>query len=149
MQVPTSRAGVMKTTIAVFTVCVLFGAVKAALDITSEQKDKLDKFRDECKAESGVDVEILKKLRDGVFSEDKKFKEFLFCVSKKTGFQNDAGDVQETVIIEKLGKALKNPAKAKELTEKCAKQNGSPSEISYKVVTCFYNSSPDHIVVVQ
>lgn len=94
-------------------------------------------------------MEILKKLRDGVFSEDKKFKEFLFCVSKRIGFQNDAGEVQEAVIAEKLGKALKDTAKAKELTEKCAKQNGSASDITYKVVTCFYNSSPDHIVIVQ
>ncbi|XP_018565058.1 B1 protein-like [Anoplophora glabripennis] len=138
----------MKTSVAIIVTCVIFSTAKATLDITSEQKAKLDEYKDECKKQSGVNVEILKKLPEGEFPEDPKLKEFLFCVSKKTGFQNDAGEIQQAVIIEKLGKALKDPAKAKELTEKCTNQEGSPSEITYKFVICFYNHSSKHVVIV-
>lgn len=119
------------------------------LEITSEQKAKLQQYKEDCKAETGVDVDILKKLKDGEFPDDPKLKDFLFCVSKKAGFQNEAGEVQESVILDKLGHAIKDEEKAKQLTEKCAKQEGSPAEVVYKIVSCLYSSTPNHIVIIH
>ncbi|KAJ8924162.1 hypothetical protein NQ315_006946 [Exocentrus adspersus] len=120
-----------------------------AVEITQEQKAKLDKYREECKQQSNVDVEILKKMREGVFTDDPKLKEFLLCVSKKAGFQNEAGEVQQDVIVEKLGHAMSDEEKAKKLIEKCGTQEGSPAGVVFKVVKCLYDSTPNHIVIIH
>ncbi|KAJ8932125.1 hypothetical protein NQ314_014906 [Rhamnusium bicolor] len=109
--------------------------VEAELTPTKDQEKKLVEYHNKCLVETSADAEMLAKLLDGVFPEEQKFKEYLLCISKKAGFQNDDGEVQKDVVIEKLGESLKDPSKAKELTESCITQ-GSPTDIVYKVVTC-------------
>lgn len=53
-----------------------------------------------------MDLDLINKARKGDMLDDPALKDYLFCMSKKIGFQNDDGDFQPDVIRDKLSDDL-------------------------------------------
>lgn len=117
--------------------------LQAELIITDEQRAKLVEHHKVCSGEVGVQDDVIEKLLDGVFTEDQTFKDYLLCVSKRIGFQNEAGEVQKDVIITKLRDSIEDSSKAEEYVEKCLVEEGNPADVVYKVVTCLQENTPN------
>nr|QOL70669.1 odorant-binding protein [Callosobruchus chinensis] len=86
----------MKAFVVAAVICAVAVLVKA--ELTEEQKEKLKKHHQECLAETKVDEELVKKARQGDFTEDQKLKDHMFCVVKKIGFLDDAGEIKMDVL---------------------------------------------------
>ncbi|KAJ8955685.1 hypothetical protein NQ318_008556 [Aromia moschata] len=101
--------------------------LQAEIILTEEQIQKLLVHHKACLTVPSRGDEFAGSLVKGVLIDDQQFKEYLFCISKRIGFQNDAGDVNKELIIEKLRKSVKDPSKAEEYVDTClAKKTDSP-----------------------
>ncbi|RZC42570.1 PBP GOBP domain containing protein [Asbolus verrucosus] len=78
-----------------------------------------------CANEAGVEQEKVKGFKKGKFYEDSKFKDYVFCLSKKIGYQNDAGDFRNDFL----------PVIA---LSKCAVKKDTPQESAYQFFKCYY-----------
>lgn len=116
--------------------------------LSDEQKAKLKNYHLECIKETGVNPDLVTKARNGEFADDEKFKNHLFCVSKKVGFQNEAGDIQEDVIRTKLNAEIKDLDITNKLIAKCALKKATPAQTAYDTIVCYYNATPHHISIV-
>nr|AQY18977.1 odorant-binding protein [Galeruca daurica] len=119
----------------------------ANAEITAEQKEKLKEYHKACIVESGVNPEVVKQSRQGQFAEDEKFKIHLFCISKKIGFQNDAGEIQTGVLSKKVGAILNDQKLADQLISTCAQAKENAAETTFQTVKCFFEKSPEHISI--
>nr|WJJ63272.1 odorant binding protein 14 [Pachyrhinus yasumatsui] len=127
---------------------VLFVAVFALFALTQvqsqtdKQKELLAQHYKQCLEISKVDQTILQKARIGEFANDPKLKEHILCVTRKIGFQNDAGELQREVIKRKLKEAVKgDEAKAKVLMEACAIANPDPKAQAYNAFKCIWQKA--------
>nr|WQM40729.1 odorant-binding protein 9 [Xyleborus affinis] len=135
----------MKTIIVA--VALVGSLLYANADLTDEQKQKILANGKACVSETGVNPELIKEARQGKFTEDDKLKAFTFCMSKKIGFQNDAGEVQADVVKQKLGGALGNQDTANQIVQKCLVAKSSPQETAFQSFKCYYESTPTHLTV--
>ncbi|RZC37080.1 PBP GOBP domain containing protein [Asbolus verrucosus] len=122
-------------------------AVVGVQALTDEQKEKIKAYHKDCSAESGVDQDLISKARKGEFVDDAKLKEHLFCFSKKAGFQNDAGDIQEDVIRTKLNAELKDLDATNKLITKCAVKKDTPQQTAFDTIKCYYENTPTHVTL--
>nr|UTN00825.1 odorant binding protein [Semanotus bifasciatus] len=131
-----------------FIICVIcfFGAVQAAV-ITEEQKGKLLEFNKQCMEETHVDMDIVMKASKGVYTDDPTFKKHIFCVNKKAGFQNAAGDLQIDTMKAKINSIVKDEKKTNEFISKCALNKDTPENTAFEVAKCFHNISPEKDVL--
>lgn len=90
--------------------------------------------------ESRVSEDAVKLAMIGNFPDDPAFKEHLFCMSKKVGLQNDAGEIQMNEVRSKISKYVDDPALAEKL-ENCAKQKDTPQQTAFEVAKCTYEAS--------
>lgn len=67
------------------------------------------------------------------------------CISKKVGFQNEAGDSQDEVIRTKLNAELNNLDVTNKLIAKCVTKQATPAETAFNSFVCYYQSTPEHI----
>ncbi|KAJ8955677.1 hypothetical protein NQ318_008548 [Aromia moschata] len=114
--------------------------------LTPEQKEKLSGHHKACLAETGVDSDLVTKARKGEFSEDPKLKEHIFCVAKKIGFVNDAGDFQKDVMKTKISAVLGDEALAEKYIAECAVSKGTPQETAFQAIKCYYEKSRKSVV---
>lgn len=129
----------MKTFVAIF---VIFGiSIYVNAQLIEEIKQKIAANAKECITETGVDTELIKQARQGTFSDDPILKTFAFCMSKKSGFQNEAGEVQTDVLRTKLSQVLNSPEKANELIEKCLKKEKTPEDTAFETYKCYQITS--------
>uniref|UniRef100_M3TYY8 Odorant binding protein 4 n=1 Tax=Ips typographus TaxID=55986 RepID=M3TYY8_IPSTY len=119
----------------------------ADADLTQQQKDKLLADGKACVAETGVSTDLIQAARQGKFTEDDKLKAFSFCMSKRLGFQNDAGDIQTEVVKQKLGGALGDLGVAAQLVTKCLVPKATPQETAFESFRCYYQNTPTHLTV--
>lgn len=117
-------------------------------ELTQDQVEKLKEHHRECSQISGVSQDLVKKARQGDFSEDQKLKNHLFCVSKKIGFQSEDGKIQNEVLKTKVGAALGDQELANSLIGECAKESTSGPETAFQIIKCYYEKTPKHISIV-
>ncbi|XP_028141918.1 uncharacterized protein LOC114335825 [Diabrotica virgifera virgifera] len=127
---------------------LVFAVYYANAAITPEQAEKIKSFHKECLPESGVNPELVQKARQGDFANDDKLKAHIFCVSKKIGFQNDAGEIQVEVLKAKVGAALEDPALAAQLIGTCAKQQANGPETAFETIKCYHEKTPIHLSII-
>ncbi|XP_019866436.1 B2 protein [Aethina tumida] len=116
----------------------VFGLTLAAL--SDEQRAKLKTYHEECSKESQVDQSLVEKAKAGEFTDDDGLKNHIFCVSKKLGFQNDAGEIQVGVVKEKLATVIDDPSKIDEIVKKCAVQKDTPQNTAFSTIECYYHA---------
>jgi len=144
------RWGVVKNKIHIyikmkaFLAVLVIAFVASTYALNDEQKAKFKVHKDECIAETKVDVEMLKKTKTGVFSDDEKLKEFLFCLGKKTGMLNDAGEYQMETIKKHLVGAYGEEISEK-LIKACTEKNfPTGQEAAFHITKCHYELYPEH-----
>nr|UYB94414.1 odorant-binding protein 12 [Lytta caraganae] len=133
----------------VFAVTIMFAVMVAAqaLTLSDEQKAKLKAYHTECSSASGVDQQLVQKARQGEFVDDPKLKAHLLCVSKHIGFQNEAGELQNSVVQDKINGQLNDEGKTKALVDKCVAQKATPEDTIFEAVKCVYENSSKQAVL--
>ncbi|XP_044745333.1 uncharacterized protein LOC123307181 [Coccinella septempunctata] len=120
-------------------------AIIAVQALTDEQKEKLKNYSTACSESTGVDKEAITNARKGLFTDNEKYKDYLFCMSKKIGYQNEAGEIQKDVLREKALTALKDEKLVDNLIEKCAVAKDTPQNTAFETIKCYYENNPKHI----
>nr|AHE13799.1 odorant binding protein [Lissorhoptrus oryzophilus] len=135
----------MKSFLAAVVIIGALACIEAQL--TDEQKAKLKEHYTVCVGGTGVDKDVVTKARQGNFVDDPKLKAFAFCMSKRIGFQNEAGDVQPDVVKAKLSGAINDPAAADKLIQQCLIKKENPEDTAFNAFQCYYENTPTHIAI--
>ncbi|KAL1513933.1 hypothetical protein ABEB36_003271 [Hypothenemus hampei] len=120
----------------------LFVALVQVKALTDKQKELLAQHYKQCVELSKVDPTVLQKARSGDFANDDKLKQHILCIAKKSGFQNEAGVLQRSVIKTKLKEALKgDEVKTQELVNTCAVAKPDPKLQAFEAFKCIYQKA--------
>ncbi|KPJ11690.1 hypothetical protein RR48_07996 [Papilio machaon] len=135
---------VLKTTL-LFLCAVLVGittAKKATIGVPSDIVGLITEKSVECIAETGADVNILQRIFNWQFDNNKTSKKFSFCLFKKAGFSDDTGHFHKDKILALYEKSdKKEEIKAAVMAcDKISEKN--PLETMYKVILCFFDKTP-------
>nr|APG79378.1 pheromone binding protein 17 [Cyrtotrachelus buqueti] len=123
---------------AVFLLVTLF-QVKCQTD---KQKELLAQHYKQCVEQTHVDQNVLQQARAGNFTDDPKLKDHILCITKKIGFQDEAGHLQKEVIQKKLKEAVKgNEDQTKKLMEACAITNQDPKLQAFNAFKCIHHKA--------
>ncbi|VEN49322.1 unnamed protein product [Callosobruchus maculatus] len=133
----------MKAFVVAAVICAVAVLVKA--ELTEEQKEKLKKHHQECLAETKVDEELVKKARQGDFTEDQKLKDHMFCVLKKTGFLDDAGEIKMDVLKAKVVSVI-GEEKAEKIISACAVKKDNGPETAFQMIKCYFAKAGKPII---
>nr|AQY18983.1 odorant-binding protein [Galeruca daurica] len=118
----------------------------ANAELTEEQREKLREHNKECSAESGVNPDVIKLIKEGgEFPDDEKLKTHVVCLAKKIGFMNDAGEVQPEVIREKI-KAVLGDKALTEIMEACTGATEKDADTTFQKVQCFLQKAQKHFI---
>ncbi|XP_013176038.1 PREDICTED: uncharacterized protein LOC106124119 [Papilio xuthus] len=135
----------VKTTTLLFLCTVLVGittARKATIGVPSDIVGLITEKSVECIAETGADVNILQRIFNWQFDNNKTSKKFSFCLFKKAGFSDDTGHFHKDKILALYEKSDKKEEikAAVDACDKIAEKN--PLETMYKVILCFFDKTP-------
>lgn len=97
-------------------------------------------FKTACIKESNVASAAVENLNAIKFDDsDSSLKKFIFCLNKKLGLQNDAGEFQ----VEVIKKDLKGSEKdIEELLKICLGKKDTPAEAAYEALKCVRFNDP-------
>ncbi|CAO1399262.1 unnamed protein product, partial [Diamesa tonsa] len=99
-----------------------------------------------CIKEIGINQDTVDKFKEGDLSaKDDKAKCFVKCFFKRTGFMNEAGQLQRDVIINKLSSKNQgaNNEKLSQLVDKCLQETGANEcDLAYNVFVCYKTNKP-------
>ncbi|KAF2906130.1 hypothetical protein ILUMI_00046 [Ignelater luminosus] len=132
----------MKTfSVVVISLCLLHNLITQA-----SSEVQLDEDEQSCvvATEISEDIVVEAKETNTVFADDPKYKEFLACLWKRTGYQNEDGQIN----WENIGEVLKKDyaeAVVKEIIQKCDKIEGKTDgdEVAL-VLECLDSHAPSH-----
>jgi len=115
-----------------------FIAAASAASLTDEQKAKGQEHVKKCLAETKVDPAVVKKLKDGDFSnEDESTQCFALCFLREAGFVDAQGNQQADVIIAKMS-VNHDKDKVKAVVDKCKETKGtSPCNKAFNSYKCY------------
>lgn len=113
-----------------------------------KQVDSSEGFLMECRNKTGVDVRIIEAAKNGQFADDVKLKEYMVCLGEKTGFLDDAGNIQHHVLKNTYGSLLKDQELANRLDQECAVMRRiALQDLVFEIVKCYYEKNPKHIII--
>lgn len=95
-----------------------------------------------CSQQSGVDAKLVENARTGQFAEDTKLKDYLYCVGKRIGTVDEAGNLQHGVFRAKMALLLSNQELADKLDAKCFVAKGTVQETAFEVAKCYVETAP-------
>nr|UWL63309.1 odorant binding protein 19 [Pagiophloeus tsushimanus] len=122
---------------AVLTFLVVLVTVKT--ELTVEQREKLTNMANRCTKETGATEEMVQKSMNGEFSEDPRFKEFLFCVDKQAGFVDESGKRNRDALKMQLVETFGHEDKIDNILDTClAIEKPTPQETAFELAKCFY-----------
>nr|AKI84383.1 OBP25 [Holotrichia parallela] len=133
----------MKQFVTVLALCVIV-SVQA---ITDEQKAKVKQYQGECLASTGVDKKLVEEGEKGNFIVDPKLRQFISCFLTKTGIQNEAGEIQGSVIKQKLA-ADYTESEIDTILEKCKNDEKTPADIAAVFYKCYWANADKHVPLV-
>ncbi|KAJ8932132.1 hypothetical protein NQ314_014913 [Rhamnusium bicolor] len=110
--------------------------------MTKEEEDKVMSYHKECLEESKVDEALALQAKNGKYVDDAKLKKHLFCVNKKIGFQNEAGDLQIDFIKSKINAIIKDDGLTNEVVNKCNIKKDTPEDTAFETLKCFHQFAP-------
>ncbi|CAK1601808.1 unnamed protein product [Parnassius mnemosyne] len=120
----------------------LTSAKKASIYVPSDIVGLITEKSVECIAETGADLNILQRVFQWQFDNNKTSKKFSFCLFKKAGFSDDTGHFHKNKLLALYEKSDKKE-RVKEVIDECAKINEkNPLETMYKVILCFFDKTP-------
>ncbi|XP_017783013.1 PREDICTED: uncharacterized protein LOC108567194 [Nicrophorus vespilloides] len=112
-------------------------------------EEKLIKYKMQCLTYSRVSIEAVNEMKMGVFSDEAKLKEFLFCVAKKTGFMNKDGQY-EVDRIRSVIEETRGMGGAEIFVSGCLKEpKESGPETSFELAKCLFEKSKGYISLIS
>ncbi|CAH2050189.1 unnamed protein product, partial [Iphiclides podalirius] len=124
------------------TLSVAYTSAKATIAVPADIVGLITEKSVECIAETGADVNILQRVFNWQFDNNKTSKKFSFCLFKKAGFSDETGHFHKDKILALYEKSGKKDLVANAASE-CDKINEkNPLETMYKVILCFFDKSP-------
>lgn len=91
-----------------------------------------------CLRSSQVSVDSIKNIQVGQVDNDPKMKEYLLCMNKNAGIQDESGYFNNNMIEKTLRRGGFNDETIKEVLEACPKLKQTPEETAYEFMRCFY-----------
>nr|AQY18982.1 odorant-binding protein [Galeruca daurica] len=125
----------------IFASLCIIEAVKADV-LSPEARTKIIENAKKCQKESEVDMKLLLKIKEGVFTDDPKLKEHMLCVSKSFGIQQQNGEFNEAVMKVIFKKNGADDKKAEELSKKCLIKKDSPENSAFETMKCIHSIIP-------
>ncbi|CAF4841106.1 unnamed protein product [Pieris macdunnoughi] len=126
----------------VLAVCVL--AVQA---LTEEQKEKLQKHRGECLAESKADEQLVTKLKTGDFkTENEPLKKYALCMLIKSELMTKDGKFKKDVALAKVPNAADKPAVEKLIDTCLANKGNTPQQTAWNYAKCYHEKDAKHSI---
>nr|QFO46774.1 odorant binding protein [Cylas formicarius] len=114
-------------------------------DVSTE----LTKVFRQCIKQSGVDRDVLVMSKKGEFADDKRLKEYYFCVAKLWGVMNEAGDILPDVLTKKTQEIYRDEALTKKLAGLCGVRKDQPLETAFQMAQCYYKNAPGDLKIMQ
>lgn len=111
-----------------------------ALALTDEEQAIYTQHHKDCVETSRVEMEILEKAYEGEVIDDANLKKYFNCFFVKSGFQNEAGDMQSNVINSVLPHMTKNADETAKTIIECEgrKLKGpDPEETAFMNFKCY------------
>lgn len=99
-------------------------------------------MHNECVTQAGVTDEQVAQVMAGNFLSDPEVKEQIFCMTKKLGFLNDAGEIQMDIIEAMIAEFVPDAALAEKL-KKCGVQKDTPQDTAFELAKCAYQAKFD------
>ncbi|XP_017783049.1 PREDICTED: uncharacterized protein LOC108567224 [Nicrophorus vespilloides] len=122
-----------------FAVLIVASLAVAAYGLSEEEKTKLKGFSQECKTQTGVNVEHVEKMKQKVFVQgDDKFYDYCMCMMKKIKFITEDGSVDVDHIKTKIP-AGDDKAKAETVINDCSKV-GEGKNKAWSLAKCLAES---------
>ncbi|XP_017783032.1 PREDICTED: general odorant-binding protein 56d-like [Nicrophorus vespilloides] len=124
--------------VAILVAAVLF----TAQAISDEQKTIFKKFYTECTESTGVEADLIVKMRKAEFTDnDEKLAAYYHCMMVKLGFQSPEGAFNVNAITDKIPENLNREDTIKSINLCVASAGeGTPEQSAYKVFKCFIQS---------
>ncbi|RZC39146.1 PBP GOBP domain containing protein [Asbolus verrucosus] len=91
-----------------------------------------------CRNEIGLTENKVTSFLDGNFSEEPELKEFLFCMYKKLGAMNAAGEIQNDMVKKELLRKYSSELVNK-IIKKCVSRKSTPQETAFQMFKCIDN----------
>ncbi|XP_013134592.1 PREDICTED: uncharacterized protein LOC106100316 [Papilio polytes] len=120
----------------------IFRTLQATIGVPSDIVGLITEKSVECIAETGADINILQRIFQWQFDNNKTSKKFSFCLFKKAGFSDETGHFHKDKILALYEKSDKKEQikAAVNACEKISEKN--PLETMYKVILCFFDKTP-------
>ncbi|XP_030764833.1 B2 protein-like [Sitophilus oryzae] len=132
----------MKLISASFLLVIGFTLIQAQGEI----RDEILTHSTHCVGETGADLALVEQARRGVFQDDPNLRSFAFCMSRRLGFQNEAGEIQRELIRERLASLLSADI-ADQLVKACLIEKATPEETAAAAYRCYYETAPTRVVI--
>nr|UTN00835.1 odorant binding protein [Semanotus bifasciatus] len=104
---------------------------------SSEEVQNLLQYHEECKLKTNIDDYRVLNILTGTFPDDPLLRRHVFCLSKKFGIQNEAGEIQRREVREKLEKLVNNSEKIDEIIKTCIVQKDDPEQTAVDIARCY------------
>ncbi|CAG9860395.1 unnamed protein product [Phyllotreta striolata] len=117
--------------------------LSTALDIPDGMATDMMKEVTGCIDKTKIDFELLLKLKEGVFEDNPKVKEFLVCLYKNLGGFNGNNELQTDFIKQKMQMVSGESKIVDEIVKKCVIQKKTPEETAFECSKCVYNALPE------
>lgn len=92
-----------------------------------------------------MDAKVVENARNGQFVNDDKLKNYLYCVGKRIGTVDEAGNLQHGVFRAKMAMLLSNQELADKLDTKCFVAKGNIQDTAFEVAKCYIATAPKGI----
>nr|AXO78396.1 odorant binding protein 18 [Xylotrechus quadripes] len=114
-------------------------AIISTQSMTENQREILMAAHAECSAETGVDEAKVRMALTGEAAVDQSVKDHMFCINKKIGVQNDAGELQVDAIRAEVETAVADKSIIDGMMSTCVVQKSTPQDTAFETNKCFYN----------
>ncbi|RZC32677.1 B1 protein [Asbolus verrucosus] len=119
---------------------VCFLVIIALVAAETEDEQQVKKWREQCKARSGVSDETLQKALKNEPIDDPKFNENILCLFKKSGFMTSSGDIIVDALKNDLKENNHSDEAAEQLVQKCAVKKDTPQATAYHLSKCIHDA---------
>jgi hypothetical protein len=111
--------------------------------LTEEDLQLLRQTSAECKTESGVSEDVIKRARKGDLEDDPKLKMQLLCIFKALEIVAESGEIEADTFKEKLTRVTNDDEESEKIVEKCTVTEDTPEDTAFEVTKCVLKDKPN------
>ncbi|XP_044265393.1 B1 protein-like [Tribolium madens] len=93
-----------------------------------------------CLKSSKVDIERALQTASGIIDDEPKLKEFLFCINKQNGVQDEEGNFEKNAVRKRIEHPLLTDKIIEIIVNKCTKKQETGEETAYQFLKCSHST---------